>query len=95
MPTYYLHPAPGDYTSLVTTLTFGPGSLEVCVIITIANDPILELVELFRLELTTQDSAVDLDPKEANITIISDDSKWLSVSLALPPTVLSCCVFVC
>ncbi len=62
-----------------------------CVNVTITNDPALELVEFFRLELTTQDSAVGLDPKEANITIISDDSKWLLLSLALPPIVLSSC----
>ncbi len=46
-----------------------------CVNVMIANDAYLELVEVFRLELTSQDSAVGLDPKEANITIISDDSK--------------------
>ncbi len=56
---------------------FCPGSVEVCVNVAIGNDPALELVEFFRIELTTQDSAVCLDPKEANITIISDDSKWL------------------
>ncbi len=59
---------------------FGPGSVEVCVNVTITNDPDLELVEFFQIELTTQDSAVGLDPKEANITIISDDSKSASCS---------------
>ncbi len=59
---------------------FGPGNVEMCVNVMIASDASLELVEVFRLELTTQDSDVGLDPKEANITIISDDSKSVSCS---------------
>lgn len=77
-PTLLIHLAPRDYTSQDVNLAFGPGSLEICVSVPISDDPVHEqVIEIFGVELTTLDSAVDLALREATVAIVSDDSKYL------------------
>ena len=56
-------------------LTIVAGADQQCTSISISNDPILETVELFSVELNTSDQAVTLHPSSANITIEDNDSK--------------------
>ena len=53
-------------------LTFGPGVSRRCVIVTIANDDILEGAENFFSTLTTTDLDVILLPDEADVVINED-----------------------
>ena len=58
-------------------LTFGPSITEQDVMITIIDDNRLEPDEQFNstVFLTVTDPSVDLNPADAGITIIDDDSK--------------------
>jgi len=60
-------------------LTFLPGAAERCASISISNDTILEDDELFSVQLDTTDQAVTLSPGSANVTIVDDDGKSLSI----------------
>ena len=58
-------------------LTFGPGNTEQTVMIAIIDDVRLEPIEHFNsiVSLTATDPSVGLNPSDANITIIDNDSK--------------------
>ena len=58
-------------------LTFGPGNTEQNVMIEIIDDLRLEHDEQFNsiVSLTVIDPFVDLNPADASVTIIDDDSK--------------------
>ena len=56
-------------------LTIVAGADQQCTSISISDDPILENVELFSVQLNTSDQAVTLHPRSANITIEDNDGK--------------------
>lgn len=56
-------------------LTFQPGTSSQCASVIVNDDSTLENNEIFLVELTTADEAVQLNPTSANITIIDNDSK--------------------
>ena len=66
-----------DFEARSVDLTFGPGNTEQGVMITIIDDLRLEPTERFNsiVTLTVADPAVSLNPAEAAITIIDNDSK--------------------
>ena len=66
-----------DFEARSVDLTFGPGNTEQEVMITIIDDLRLEPDERFNsiVTLTVADPAVSLNPAEAAITIIDNDSK--------------------
>ena len=66
-------PAPGDYDAVAEVLTFSTSVNRVCRNVSSVEDDIFEEDEDFTLTLTTADGSVDLNPDEANVTIIDDD----------------------
>ena len=56
-------------------LTFQPGTSSQCASVIVNDDSTLENNEIFLVELTTADEAVQLNPSSADITIIDNDSK--------------------
>ena len=56
-------------------LTIVAGADQQCTSISISDDPILENVEFFSVELNTSDQAVTLHLSSANITIEDNDGK--------------------
>ena len=71
------HTAPGDYTTLVTELTFtaddGIGSVQ-CVNVTIIDDEILEPDQSFTVSLSSSDPVV-FGIDQASIVIGDNDGK--------------------
>ena len=68
-----------DFVAHSVELTFGPGNTEQNVMIAIIDDLHLEHDEQFNsiVSLTVADPSVDLNPADASITIIDDDSKLI------------------
>ena len=71
-----LPPAPSDYTSVSTELTFNAGNTNQTVMIPIVGDNVVENTEFFSLSLMAGDSAVNLNPQTTTVTIQDDDSKF-------------------
>lgn len=72
---------PDDYISVSSVeLTFHPATATEphCEDIQIRNEEILENEERFSIFLTSSDSAIDISPSTATVTIQNDDSKLLS-----------------
>ena len=67
-----------DFPNTSLHLTFSPSSTTQTVMVSILNDAVPEdMLEYFSLVLMSTDSAVSLNPKIANITILDDsDSKF-------------------
>ena len=65
----------GDYQSLEMELVFGPSTSQHAVSIAITDDHVLEFDETLILRLSSASSSVTVDPSEATITIIDNDSK--------------------
>ena len=66
-----------DFVARSVELTFGPGNTEQNVMITIFDDLCLEHDEQFNsiISHTVADPSIDLNPANATITIINEDSK--------------------
>ena len=70
--------ASNDFATSVEPLTFQSGSMLECVSISITNDTILENSEEFSVQLTTTDSAVNLNAtsNSATVTITDNDREF-------------------
>ena len=72
--------APLDYMAATEVLTFSSTSTEQMVEVTIENDELLEIDEVFRamLELVNASDAghVQLQPDASTVTILNDDSEY-------------------
>ena len=67
--------APGDYTPLTTVLTFGPNQSFNEVSISVLDDMLLELVEMFNGNLRVPSTSnIILNPAVATATIIDNDN---------------------
>ena len=66
-----------DFVHISLDLTFSPSSTTQTVMVPILNDAVPEdMLKYFSLVLMSTDSAVSLNPKIANITVLDDsDSK--------------------
>ena len=74
---YFTPPAGGEYTLLVTDLTFGNATAIQMVTIFILDDLLVEGSEFFNLSLTTTNLSVTLAPDAATVTIEDIDGKLL------------------
>ena len=71
-------PAPGDYDAITEVLIFSASVTRICRNVSSVEDDILEEDEDFTLTLTTTDGSVNLNPDEANVTIIDDDGMLIA-----------------
>ena len=87
---HFLPPAPSDYTTVSTDLTFNSGTTNQTVVIPIVGDNVVESTESFTVSLTSADSAVTHNPSTTTITIQNDDDdskfwcmeqRWEEVSI--------------
>ena len=76
----FTFPAPSDYAASTIVLTFSSSMPQQSVIVSIENDDLLEIDEVFgaTLELVNvQDrDGVMLDPAQASVTILDDDGTY-------------------
>ena len=82
--THIILSAPSDYTSLSEVVTFSSSSTIQSVRVTIVDDDLLEIDEVFTASLELV-NAVDADrvvlmPASAPVTIFDDDSKYKWIS---------------
>ena len=72
-------PAPLDYTAISEAIIFSNSSIQT-VNLSIANDDLLEINEVFTVLLALENSAdaarVILQPDSATVAILDDDSKY-------------------
>ncbi len=77
-----LSAAPTDYTAVNTSLVFTPLTADQpqCITTTITNDNVLEDNEIVVLQLSTEDTAVDLPLPSTTVSITDNDreSIWHS-----------------
>ena len=71
----FFPPAPSDYISVPTELTFNAENTNQTVMVPIIGDNVVEGTESFSVSLTTGDSAVMLIPQTTTVIIQDDDSK--------------------
>ena len=65
--------APGDYTAITDQeITFAPNEFTMTVTVTIGDDNIVEVNEMFFGRLTTTDPLVQVTEGEATITILDE-----------------------
>ena len=64
-----------DYTSVSFELTFDSDTMSICRRVPIMDDQLDEGDEMFRVTLTTDDPDTSLDPEDAMVTIVDDDSE--------------------
>ena len=70
-----------DFIPVVSNLTFQPGSaLQHCSPVTVVDDSILEMYEVFSVILSTSDQAVNFGQESANVTIMDDDCNFSQCS---------------
>ena len=73
----YLLAAPVDYIPISEVITFSSSSITQTVHVSIVNDPLLEIDEVFTVSLSLEDKTdlglVQLNPTSTSITIIDDD----------------------
>ena len=67
--------APGDFTPILSVLTFQPSTTESCVNIPVSGDVALEDNEVFTVQLSTSDPSLLFSLSSANVTIVDNDSK--------------------
>ena len=74
------HSADEDYSSLAAVgITFSPSDASKCVNISITNDILFEDQELFMVSIQpTDNSLVTVSRAQAQVSIISDDSEFLT-----------------
>ena len=73
--------APGDYSPLsVMLLMFNAGTTRACANLITETDQVVEGLETLELRLTTDDSAVILNPDTSNVKIVDTDSESLDVN---------------
>ena len=68
-----MYPAPEDYESISSELTFDPMRSRVCIFVAIQDDDLLESVEEIGVSLTTEEDQVILSPDVAVIAITDTD----------------------
>ncbi len=74
--THTPHPtAPGDYSPLSVMLLFNAGTTRACANLITETDEVVEGLETLELRLTTDDSAVILDPDTSNVEIVDINSE--------------------
>ncbi len=73
--------APGDYTATVVSFTFSPRNTIRSASVPITNDALLEGAESFNGRLSTVAPRATLDPAQATVFIVDDDSKpaWIGL----------------
>ena len=64
-------------------MIFPPNTINASFDISITNDAILEQSEIFTLNICPPDDFFVIDPDEAVVTIVDDDSKKISVTSSL------------
>ena len=81
-----------DYTSITGGVRiFPPASqTDLCWSIAIENDNLLEGIEAFLVSLSTNDSQVILNPDQAQVTILENDSKLKAIYLHHTPDYTTC-----
>ena len=73
-------PAGLDYAAISgMVLTFTPSVTEISISIAITNDELVEIDENFFGVLTTNSDRVTVDPAEAEVIIVANDSKFLKL----------------
>ena len=72
-----------DYTLVTPTITLGPETLQATVTINITNDLFTEQDEFLQVIASSLDQSVDILNSTVNVTIDSDDSKCLFISVLL------------
>ena len=74
----YLLAAPVDYIPISEVITFSSSSIAQTIHVSIVNDQLLEIDEVFTVSLSLEDESdrgrVQLNPSSASITVIDDDS---------------------
>ena len=71
---FFQTPIATDYAPVTIVLTFSADNTNQTVMISIVGDNEVEGTESFTVSLTTGDSAVNLSPQTATVTIQDDDS---------------------
>ena len=81
-----------DYTSITGGVrVFPPASqTDICWSIAVENDNLLEGTEAFLVSLSTNDSQVILNPDQAQVTILENDSKLKAIYLHYIPDYTTC-----
>ena len=73
---YFLFPTePDDYQAIDSELVFGFDSARQCVSISLDDDGVLEATEELQISLTSEETAVILDPERAVVSILDTDGK--------------------
>ena len=72
-----------DFDSGPYNVIFPPNAINASFNILITNDTLLELNETFTLNICPPDDFFVIDPDEAVVTIVDDDSKKISVTSSL------------
>ena len=75
----FIFTAENDFENAAAQLTFSPTTSEMCIVIAIVNDSILENDEEFTVQLQTADEAVILDPQSSVVIISNDDGMKLAL----------------
>ena len=70
---------PDDYEAIDTELMFGFDIERQCVSISLVSDGVLEDTEEVQISLTSEETAVVLDPEKAVISILDNDGKKRTV----------------
>jgi len=73
---FFLHQAPGDYTTIDQDLTFSESFSRVCTTFLANDDTLFEDDETFSALLTTNDGSVTLEPDQTTIQINDDDGMY-------------------
>ena len=72
---YYTPPAPNDYGTLRTQLTFSHGIRRQCRSINIVDDNFYEGTETFTVSVSTSDPSITVDPNFGVAYIFDDEGK--------------------
>ena len=62
-----------DYSGLSTEVVYGPDIVRQCVQLALLEDDVLEIVETFQVQLTTDDVSVMLNPDVATVSILDSN----------------------
>jgi len=77
--------APSDFTLLNNTLQFPSGSSvndNICAVIDIIMDAIVERNETFTVSLSTENSNDEISSNNTLVTIQDDDGKWIMICVS-------------
>ena len=70
---------PDDYQTIDSELVFGFDSERQCVSISLGDDGVLENTEELQISLSSEETAVILDPEKAVVSILDTDGKSVSL----------------